>query len=155
VLVADPPAATAQASRSATPCSPLMPAPRVELQTPYGNHTTCAIHGETAPSLIPRCVETAAAGGCQVGLGLPQEQWLLTLCHLSAGRLDRRLLPATHQRKEGIGRLELGCCLLSPLVGNACFPDLWTWAGDHAAPQLAPILRQQPGLPGLNGVCST
>jgi hypothetical protein len=54
----------------------------VELQTRYGNQYYVRDHGEDGAILdalhaVKGCL---AMGGCQVVPGLPQEQWLLTLC---------------------------------------------------------------------------
>lgn len=54
----------------------------VELQTRYGNQYYVRDHGEDGAILaalgaVETCLER---GGCQVVPGLPQEQWLLTLC---------------------------------------------------------------------------
>jgi hypothetical protein len=61
----------------------------VELQTRYGNQYYVRDHGEDGSILdslhaVKGCL---AMGGCQVVPGLPQEQWLLTLCSSILGGL--------------------------------------------------------------------
>ena len=61
----------------------------VELQTRYGNQYYVRDHGEDGAILaalgaVETCLER---GGCQVVPGLPQEQWLLTLCSSILGGL--------------------------------------------------------------------
>ena len=61
----------------------------VELQTRYGNQFYVRDHGEDGAILdalhaVKGCL---AIGGCQVVPGLPQEQWLLTLCTSVLGGL--------------------------------------------------------------------
>lgn len=61
----------------------------VELQTRYGNQYYVRDHGEDgaivdAVHAVEGCLER---GGCQVVPGLPQEQWLLTLCTSILGGL--------------------------------------------------------------------
>jgi hypothetical protein len=61
----------------------------VELQTRYGNQYYVRDHGEDGAILdalhaVKGCL---AMGGCQVVPGLPQEQWLLTLCTSVLGGL--------------------------------------------------------------------
>ena len=61
----------------------------VELQTRYGNQYYVRDHGEDGAILaalgaVETCLEQ---GGCQVVPGLPQEQWLLTLCSSILGGL--------------------------------------------------------------------
>lgn len=61
----------------------------VELQTRYGNQYYVREHGEDGAIIdalhsVEGCLER---GGCQVVPGLPQEQWLLTLCTSLLGGL--------------------------------------------------------------------
>ncbi len=61
----------------------------VELQTRYGNQYYVREHGEDGAIVdalhsVMGCLEK---GGCQVVPGLPQEQWLLTLCTSILGGL--------------------------------------------------------------------
>jgi len=89
----------------------------VELQTRYGNQYYVREHGEDgaivdALSAVQGCLER---GGCQVVPGLPQEQWLLTLCTSLLGGLIVGF--AAYPRKEG-RTVEWGwVLLLSPLWG--------------------------------------
>jgi len=89
----------------------------VELQTRYGNQYYVRDHGEDgsivdALSAVQGCLER---GGCQVVPGLPQEQWLLTLCTSLLGGLIVGF--AAYPRKEG-RTVEWGwVLLLSPLWG--------------------------------------
>ena len=89
----------------------------VELQTRYGNQYYVREHGEDgaivdALSAVQGCLER---GGCQVVPGLPQEQWLLTLCTSLLGGLIVGF--AAYPRKEG-NRVEWAwVLLLSPLWG--------------------------------------
>ena len=89
----------------------------VELQTRYGNQYYVREHGEDgaivdALASVQGCLER---GGCQVVPGLPQEQWLLTLCTSLLGGLIVGF--AAYPRKEG-NRVEWAwVLLLSPLWG--------------------------------------
>ncbi len=89
----------------------------VELQTRYGNQYYVREHGEDgaivdALASVQGCLER---GGCQVVPGLPQEQWLLTLCTSLLGGLIVGF--AAYPRKEG-HRVEWAwVLLLSPLWG--------------------------------------
>jgi hypothetical protein len=89
----------------------------VELQTRYGNQYYVREHGEDgaivdALASVQGCLER---GGCQVVPGLPQEQWLLTLCTSLLGGLIVGF--AAYPRKEG-RTVEWGwVLLLSPLWG--------------------------------------
>jgi hypothetical protein len=89
----------------------------VELQTRYGNQYYVREHGEDgaivdALAAVQGCLER---GGCQVVPGLPQEQWLLTLCTSLLGGLIVGF--AAYPRKEG-RRVEWAwVLLLSPLWG--------------------------------------
>ena len=89
----------------------------VELQTRYGNQYYVREHGEDgaivdALSAVQGCLER---GGCQVVPGLPQEQWLLTLCTSLLGGLIVGF--AAYPRQEG-RRVEWAwVLLLSPLWG--------------------------------------
>ena len=89
----------------------------VELQTRYGNQYYVREHGEDgaivdALSAVQGCLER---GGCQVVPGLPQEQWLLTLCTSLLGGVIVGF--AAYPRQEG-RRVEWAwVLLLSPLWG--------------------------------------
>ena len=89
----------------------------VELQTRYGNQYYVREHGEDgaivdALSAVQGCLER---GGCQVVPGLPQEQWLLTLCTSLLGGLIVGF--AAYPRKEGRTVEWAWVLLLSPLWG--------------------------------------
>ena len=89
----------------------------VELQTRYGNQYYVREHGEDgaivdALSAVQGCLER---GGCQVVPGLPQEQWLLTLCTSLLGGLIVGF--AAYPRKEGHKVEWAWVLLLSPLWG--------------------------------------
>ena len=89
----------------------------VELQTRYGNQYYVREHGEDgaivdALSAVQGCLER---GGCQVVPGLPQEQWLLTLCTSLLGGLIVGF--AAYPRKEGSKVEWAWVLLLSPLWG--------------------------------------
>ncbi|MEI6358926.1 MAG: TPM domain-containing protein [Synechococcus sp. ELA619] len=89
----------------------------VELQTRYGNQYYVREHGEDgaivdALSAVQGCLER---GGCQVVPGLPQEQWLLTLCTSLLGGLIVGF--AAYPRKEGRKVEWAWVLLLSPLWG--------------------------------------
>lgn len=87
----------------------------VELQTRYGNQYYVREHGRDGAVLdalhaVKGCL---AIGGCQVVPGLPQEQWLLTLCSSILGGLIVGF--AAFPRQAG-RRIEwLWVLLLSPL----------------------------------------
>ena len=87
----------------------------VELQTRYGNQYYVREHGRDGAVLdalhaVNGCL---AIGGCQVVPGLPQEQWLLTLCTSILGGLIVGF--AAFPRQAG-RRIEwLWVLLLSPL----------------------------------------
>lgn len=87
----------------------------VELQTRFGNQYYVREHGRDGAVLdalhaVKGCL---AIGGCQVVPGLPQEQWLLTLCTSILGGLIVGF--AAFPRQEG-RRIEwLWVLLLSPL----------------------------------------
>lgn len=61
----------------------------VELQTRFGNQYYVRDHGRDGALLdaLHTVKECLAIGGCQVVPGLPQEQWLLTLCTSILGGL--------------------------------------------------------------------
>lgn len=61
----------------------------VELQTRFGNQYYVRDHGRDGALLdaLHTVKECLAMGGCQVVPGLPQEQWLLTLCTSILGGL--------------------------------------------------------------------
>jgi hypothetical protein len=61
----------------------------VELQTRFGNQYYVRDHGRDGAVLdaLHTVKECLAIGGCQVVPGLPQEQWLLTLCTSILGGL--------------------------------------------------------------------
>jgi hypothetical protein len=61
----------------------------VELQTRFGNQYYVREHGRDGAVLdaLHTVKECLAIGGCQVVPGLPQEQWLLTLCTSILGGL--------------------------------------------------------------------
>ena len=89
----------------------------VELQTRYGNQYYVREHGEDgaivdALASVQGCLER---GGCQVVPGLPQEQWLLTLCTSLLGGLIVGF--AAYPRKEGHKVEWAWVLLLSPLWG--------------------------------------
>lgn len=89
----------------------------VELQTRFGNQYYVREHGEDgaivdALSAVQGCLER---GGCQVVPGLPQEQWLLTLCTSLLGGLIVGF--AAYPRKEGRTVEWAWVLLLSPLWG--------------------------------------
>ena len=89
----------------------------VELQTRYGNQYYVREHGEDgaivdALASVQTCLER---GGCQVVPGLPQEQWLLTLCTSLLGGLIVGF--AAYPRKEGHSVEWAWVLLLSPLWG--------------------------------------
>ena len=89
----------------------------VELQTRYGNQYYVRDNGEDgaivdALSAVQGCLER---GGCQVVPGLPQEQWLLTLCTSLLGGLIVGF--AAYPRKEGRTVEWAWVLLLSPLWG--------------------------------------
>ena len=89
----------------------------VELQTRYGNQYYVREHGEDgaivdALASVQGCLER---GGCQVVPGLPQEQWLLTLCTSLLGGLIVGF--AAYPRKEGRTVEWAWVLLLSPLWG--------------------------------------
>lgn len=87
----------------------------VELQTRFGNQYYVREHGRDGAVLdalhaVKGCL---AAGGCQVVPGLPQEQWLLTLCTSILGGLIVGF--AAFPRQPG-RRIEwIWVLLLSPL----------------------------------------
>jgi hypothetical protein len=87
----------------------------VELQTRFGNQYYVRDHGEDgaivdALAAVQICLDR---GGCQVVPGLPQEQWLLTLCTSILGGLivGFAAYPRTPDRKVSWGWV----LLLSPL----------------------------------------
>jgi len=87
----------------------------VELQTRFGNQYYVRDHGEDgaivdALAAVQTCLDR---GGCQVVPGLPQEQWLLTLCTSILGGLivGFAAYPRTPDRKVSWGWV----LLLSPL----------------------------------------
>ncbi len=89
----------------------------VELQTRFGNQYYVRDHGEDgaivdALAAVQTCLER---GGCQVVPGLPQEQWLLTLCTSLLGGLIVGF--AAYPRKEGHSVEWAWVLLLSPLWG--------------------------------------
>ncbi len=87
----------------------------VELQTRYGNQFYVRDHGEDGSilSAIHAVKGCLAIGGCQVVPGLPQEQWILTLCTSILGGLVVGF--AAFPRHEG-RRIEwTWVLLLSPL----------------------------------------
>ena len=94
------------------------PMPRtfwVELQTRYGNQYYVRDHGQDAAVLdaIHAVKGCLAMGGCQVVPGLPQEQWLLTLCTSLLGGLIVGF--AAFPRQEGRTIEWTWVLLLSPL----------------------------------------
>ena len=87
----------------------------VELQTRYGNQYYVRDHGEDGAILdalhaVKGCL---AMGGCQVVPGLPQEQWLLTLCSSILGGLIVGF--AGYPREQGRTVEWAWVLLLSPL----------------------------------------
>ena len=87
----------------------------VELQTRYGNQYYVRDHGQDRAILdalhaVKGCL---LIGGCQVVPGLPQEQWLLTLCSSALGGLIVGF--AAFPRQEGRRFEWAWVLLLSPL----------------------------------------
>ncbi len=87
----------------------------VELQTRYGNQFYVRDHGEDGSilSAIHAVKGCLAIGGCQVVPGLPQEQWILTLCTSILGGLIVGF--AAFPRQEGRRVEWTWVLLLSPL----------------------------------------
>ncbi len=87
----------------------------VELQTRYGNQFYVRDHGEDGSILaaVHAVKECLAIGGCQVVPGLPQEQWILTLCTSILGGLIVGF--AAFPRHEGRRVEWTWVLLLSPL----------------------------------------
>ncbi|MBD2717677.1 TPM domain-containing protein [Synechococcus sp. FACHB-909] len=87
----------------------------VELQTRYGNQFYVRDHGEDGSilSAIHAVKGCLAMGGCQVVPGLPQEQWILTLCTSILGGLIVGF--AAFPRQEGRRVEWTWVLLLSPL----------------------------------------
>jgi hypothetical protein len=87
----------------------------VELQTRYGNQFYVRDHGEDGSilSAIHAVKGCLAIGGCQVVPGLPQEQWILTLCTSILGGLVVGF--AAFPRQEGRRVEWTWVLLLSPL----------------------------------------
>jgi hypothetical protein len=87
----------------------------VELQTRYGNQYYVRDHGEDGSILdslhaVKGCL---AMGGCQVVPGLPQEQWLLTLCTSVLGGLIVGFAAFPREKEQTIAWTWV--LLLSPL----------------------------------------
>ncbi len=114
----------------------------VELQTRYGNQFYVRDHGEDGSilSAIHAVKGCLAIGGCQVVPGLPQEQWILTLCTSILGGLIVGF--AAFPRHEG-RRIEwTWVLLLSPL-----------WVILFVALGMGPIItRTQEVLPLLRNI---
>ena len=87
----------------------------VELQTRYGNQYYVRDHGQDGAVLdaIHSVKGCLVIGGCQVVPGLPQEQWLLTLCTSLLGGLIVGF--AAFPRQEGRTIEWTWVLLLSPL----------------------------------------
>ena len=76
----------------------------VELQTRYGNQFYVRDHGEDGAILdsIDSIKECLTKGGCAVVPGLPQEQWLWTLCTSILGGLIAGVASAPRSDKSKI-----------------------------------------------------
>ncbi len=87
----------------------------VELQTRYGNQFYVRDHGEDGSilSAIHAVKGCLVIGGCQVVPGLPQEQWILTLCTSILGGLIVGF--AAFPRQQGRRVEWTWVLLLSPL----------------------------------------